>query len=167
MGDRFASEQLFIHDNLALASEQPTPRQASKPYKDSMNNFKTLVLIDDELGVLRALGLLLQTLRFAVKPFNLPLEALAYITAGNQVDLVLTDLRMPEIPGDQVLQKVHQYNPNLPVIVMSGHASAQEQADLMQAGAAGFISKPFTPSQFLRAIEHHPHSQTPSPKTPF
>jgi DNA-binding NtrC family response regulator len=132
-----------------------------------MPELHNLVLIDDEPGVLRALGLLLQTMRFTVVPFSLPREALKYITSGNQVDLVVTDLRMPELSGDLLLREIRGYNHELPVIVMSGHATAHDQAKLRQDGASGFIPKPFTPSQFKGIIDLLAEHQTPSPKIPF
>jgi DNA-binding NtrC family response regulator len=132
-----------------------------------MSQVNNLVLIDDEPGVLRALGLLLQTMRFTVVPFSLPREALKYITSGNQVDLVVTDLRMPELPGDMLLREIRAHNLELPVIVMSGHATAQDQAKLRQDGASGFIPKPFTPGQFKGVIDHLDSDKTPLPKIPF
>ena len=54
-----------------------------------------IVLIDDEPGVLKALTLLLQTMGYQVLAFNWPQEALTYLRAGVDPDLILSDQRMP------------------------------------------------------------------------
>lgn len=111
-----------------------------------------LVLIDDDSGVLRALALLLKTLGFDVTPFSMPTDALKYIESGVPIDLIVTDLRMPELSGQAVLRRIRSYNSSLPVIIMSGHATAQEMAALEHEGASGFIPKPFTPGHFKTAV---------------
>lgn len=118
-----------------------------------MPEIERLVLIDDDPGVLRAVGLLLQTMHFTVVPFSSPSAALAHVKAGNKVDLVITDLRMPEISGEQVLHELRSHDRELPVIVMSGHTTAKDVAALRLQGAAACISKPFTPSQFKQLVD--------------
>jgi two-component system response regulator HydG len=117
-----------------------------------MNNMKRLVLIDDDLGVLRALGLLLKSLGFDVIPFHSPLEAVNFLVSEPTIDLVVTDLRMPEISGSEVVQHIRSHSPKLPVIVMSGHASSRDILALRQYGASAFIPKPFTPQHFANAV---------------
>jgi DNA-binding NtrC family response regulator len=130
-----------------------------------MEQIKRLVLIDDDPGVLRALGLLLQTMRFQVNPFSSPAEAIAFITQQSEIDLVVTDLRMPDISGEGVLTEVRKHSQELPVIVMSGHATPREVTELRRLGASGFIPKPFTPTQFHSVINSI--SQPPTTETPF
>jgi DNA-binding NtrC family response regulator len=120
-----------------------------------------LVLIDDDPGVLRALALLLKTLGFSVTPFSVPADALTYIETGAAIDLVVTDLRMPELSGEAVLRRIRAYNSKVPVVIMSGHATPQEMSALQRQGASGFIPKPFTPAHFKTAlsglIQEHGH----------
>jgi DNA-binding NtrC family response regulator len=127
-------------------------------FMDVAANVK-LVLIDDDSGVLRALGLLLSTMHYTVAPFSCPLQALEYVRTTEQIDAVLTDLRMPVLSGEGVVQEVKQHRKTLPVIVMSGHASADEVALLRARGAAGFIPKPFTPDQLIKAVDQVLHPQ--------
>ncbi len=69
------------------------------------------------------------------------------------VDLVVTDLRMPVLSGDAVVSAVKQINNELPVIVMSGHASGSDLELLRARGADAFIPKPFTPDQLTKAMD--------------
>jgi two-component system response regulator FixJ len=109
-----------------------------------------LVMIDDDPGVLRALSLLVTALGFDVKPFQQAIEGLDYISENSsEVALIVSDLRMPEHTGLWVLEQLKIKGISLPLIIMSGHATAEERAFLAAAGASGFISKPFNPSQFM------------------
>ena len=119
---------------------------------------KRIVLIDDEAGVVLALRLLLQSMGFDVEALSDPQKALDYICQGssgaalNHVDLVLCDLRMPVKNGFEVLTEIKQFAPNLPCIIMSGHAEDAEQKKALALGAKAFLSKPFGPDELRRVM---------------
>jgi CheY-like chemotaxis protein len=111
-----------------------------------------LLLIDDDTGVLRALGLLLKAFGYQVAAFSSPIEALEHLRSSNDIDLVLTDLRMPELSGEDVLRAIKTERGSIPVIIMSGHATDSDIARLKTHGLNAFIPKPFTPDQFKLAV---------------
>jgi DNA-binding NtrC family response regulator len=117
-----------------------------------MNEGIRLVLIDDDSGVLRALGLLLKAMQYNVTSFACPVTAVEYVKGALDIDAVITDLRMPVLSGEGVVQEIKQYRSSLPVIVMSGHATPEEVATLRARGATGFIPKPFTPDQLIKTV---------------
>ena len=122
---------------------------------NSIGNEQTkplIVLIDDEPSVLLALKLLLGALGYQVKDFSKPKEAILYLQDGGACDFILSDLRMPEIDGIGVLQETKKSRPELPFILISGHATAEDIKKAQGFGAAGFIGKPFTPDQLSAAI---------------
>ncbi|MEZ4753664.1 MAG: response regulator [Bdellovibrionota bacterium] len=103
-----------------------------------------LVIIDDDPGVLYALSLVLQTMGWEVKSFERPTKAVEYIkNPDNKCDLVITDLRMPELSGMAVLEKIRKEMPDLPVVMISGHATQQERDKAKALGAWGVLGKPF------------------------
>ncbi len=116
---------------------------------------KTVILIDDEAGVVLALKLLLQTLGYKVEAFTEPQKALDFL-AGADSDFgnsfVLSDLRMPVLSGFDVLQTCRDKYPALPVVIMSGHAEEDEISKAMSLGAKSFLSKPFTPQDLVKSI---------------
>ena len=67
-------------------------------------------------------------------------------------DIVLTDIRMPDISGLIVLRDVKRQKPSLPVIIITGYASVQSAVEAMKLGAADYITKPFTPDQLSEAV---------------
>lgn len=111
-----------------------------------------LVLIDDDQGVLRALGLLLQAMKFEVTTFASPGEGIEYAASSSSVDLVVTDLRMPLLSGEDVVREVRRRQPALPIVVMSGHATSTDIAALQALGMNAFLPKPFTPDQILSIV---------------
>jgi len=110
------------------------------------------MLIDDEPGVLRALSLLLRAFGYSVEAFSSPTEAIDYLRSPNSIELVLSDLRMPELSGEEVLRQIRAEFGPLPVIIMSGHATDGDIVRLKSAGLSAFVPKPFTPAQLTAAI---------------
>jgi DNA-binding NtrC family response regulator len=111
-----------------------------------------LVLVDDEPGVLRALTMVLEALKCEVSPFNTPTAALAYLISKPPVDLILSDMRMPELSGTQLLKNLRQSEVTAPFILMSGHANIEDVDEARSLGLDGFISKPFTPTQLAEIV---------------
>ena len=112
---------------------------------------RRVLLIDDEKGVVTALSMLLKAVGYTAFPFTAPAEALNFLennlkqTGSTGVDFVLSDLRMPELDGIEVLKIIKEQYTSLPFILMSGHATAEDQQQAAALGADGFLSKPFSP----------------------
>ncbi|MCB0317106.1 MAG: response regulator [Bdellovibrionales bacterium] len=127
-----------------------------------MSGFTTnkLIIVDDEPGVLYALSLVLQTMGWEVLSFDRPTKALNHIlTYSTDCDLVITDLRMPEISGMELLEILRTKLPDLPVILISGHASKPEKEKAKALGAWGVLGKPFDTDELrelLQAVKNIP-----------
>lgn len=112
-----------------------------------------IYLVDDEPSVLFALRLLLETLNFKVSDFAQPSDALvALAERGAECDLFLCDLRMPRMPGTEVLTAALKIRPEINFILMSAHATQREVQDALRAGAKGFLAKPFSVDQLKSTI---------------
>ncbi|OPZ08919.1 MAG: Transcriptional regulatory protein ZraR [candidate division BRC1 bacterium ADurb.BinA292] len=68
-------------------------------------------------------------------------------------DLVLSDIRMPELDGLALLREIHAVAPDLPVILITAHGDIDMAVEAMQAGAADFVTKPFDRERLLRKLE--------------
>ncbi len=112
-----------------------------------------IVVIDDDQGVLKALGLVFQTLGHQASLFNTGGDAVAYLAANPRVDVVVSDLRMPGMDGTEVLRRLRQSHPNIPVVIMSGHATSNDRATLVALGARAVLSKPFAPAELLGLVD--------------
>jgi DNA-binding NtrC family response regulator len=71
----------------------------------------------------------------------------------NIYDIVLTDIRMPEIGGMRILRDIKRAKPSVPVVIITGYATVQSAVQAMKLGATDYIEKPFTPEELLKAVE--------------
>ena len=67
-------------------------------------------------------------------------------------DIVLTDIRMPDIGGMRVLRDIKRAKPSLPVLIITGYATVKSSVQAMKLGAADYLEKPFTPDQLIEAV---------------
>jgi len=68
-------------------------------------------------------------------------------------DLVLVDLKMPDMDGMDLVKIIKQKRPDTEVVIMTGYSTVDTAVEGMKLGAAEFISKPFTPNEMLTAVE--------------
>ncbi|TFG97031.1 MAG: sigma-54-dependent Fis family transcriptional regulator [Calditrichales bacterium] len=104
------------------------------------DNFK-IMLIDDEPAQIKSLSAFLKRRSFTVLSASSGPEGLAFLENGN-IDLVLTDFRMPEMNGLQILRAVKQINPEIPVIVITAFSDTSDAVKVMKEGAFDYLSKP-------------------------
>ena len=69
-------------------------------------------------------------------------------------ELVLLDLKLPDITGEEVLERIQTINNNIAVIIITGYGGEQVAVDLMKAGAMDFLSKPIARENFLKAVKN-------------
>jgi len=112
---------------------------------------KKALVIDDEQIVLESVSALLTDEGFEVDVSLDGRQGLDWAIERNY-DVVLTDIRMPDIGGMKVLRDVKRINPMLPVIMITGYASIESAVQAMKLGAAEYIEKPFEPEQLLDAV---------------
>ena len=101
----------------------------------------TLLIIDDEKNIREGLAADFEMDGYDVKIAANGDEGLEFLSKGD-IDLVITDLRMPGTSGEDVLKKVTREMPGIPVIVLTGHGSIDAAVSAMQNGAYDFLTKP-------------------------
>ncbi|MBW2276693.1 MAG: sigma-54-dependent Fis family transcriptional regulator [Deltaproteobacteria bacterium] len=103
-----------------------------------------VLIIDDEKNIRRTLGLVLEGEGYEVTLFGSAEEGLGYLDKDG-ADLVILDIKLPGMNGVEALQKIRQGPPDyreIPVIMISGHASLGEAVDAVKHGATDFFEKP-------------------------
>ena len=73
--------------------------------------------------------------------------------ANGDIDAVLLDLTMPVLDGAGALKRLRELRPDLPVVLMSGYTETDVVDRLGRDGPAGFVQKPFTPSELGQALD--------------
>lgn len=112
----------------------------------------TLLIIDDEKNIREGLGANFEMEGYNVKLAENGQQGLDLISKGD-IDLVITDLRMPGISGEEVLRKVTTETPGIPVIVLTGHGSIDSAVDAMRNGAYDFLTKPLNLDQLTMIVK--------------
>jgi len=131
-----------------------------------MRPFRALV-IDDEQIVLDSVTKILKEEKYEVEVTLSGREGVQK-AIQNEYDIVLTDIRMPDIGGMRVLRDIKRAKPSLPVVMITGYPSVKAAIQAMKLGAGDFIEKPFTPEQLSLAVDaalrkaktHPPEDQT-------
>ena len=77
------------------------------------------------------------------------------ILGSNQVDIVLLDVLMPDMEGIETLREIKKINPDLPVIILTGHGTIETAEEGMTLGAAEFLLKPCNFETLLESIQRH------------
>jgi two-component system response regulator FixJ len=108
-------------------------------------------VIDDDEGARDALVFMLSAAGLTVEDYP---GAPAFLTAARTASGVLvTDVRMPEMDGMELVRRLHDLGVSLPVIVMTGHGDVPLAVEAMKAGVVDFIEKPYDDEVMLGAIE--------------
>ncbi|MBL0940250.1 MAG: sigma-54-dependent Fis family transcriptional regulator [Gemmatimonadaceae bacterium] len=116
-----------------------------------------VLIVDDESGILDSLRILLKTEGFSPYTAQGGRQGIEKINEL-QPDIVLTDVRMPDVTGVQVLSAARQSDPDVPVILMTAQATLQSAMQAVNEGAFYYIQKPFRNDELVailkRAAEH-------------
>ncbi|MCB9696395.1 MAG: response regulator [Alphaproteobacteria bacterium] len=133
-----------------------TPRAADaetlrpRPRREATMGRRTVLLVEDELGILMLSSRVLERAGFAVQQATTGRRALE-LARSEAFDLVVTDLRLPDLDGHVVGSEVRSLQPDVAVLYVSGFAGAH----LSEVSGArdAFLAKPYTPDQLLAAIQ--------------
>ena len=113
---------------------------------------KSVLVVDDDVRMLRALAKVLTGEGAAVTCAQWAGDAIELLTERRkQIDLVITDLRMPFVSGMTAVYAIHKVFPKLPIIVLTAFGSPEVRAECFRQGATAFLEKPLN-SQALLAV---------------
>ena len=111
-----------------------------------------ILVVDDDPGLLRLLTIRLRSQKYEVEPAENAAKALAAI-ARFRPDLVITDLRMPEMDGISLLHELQRRWPSLNIIMLTAHGTIPDAVKATQAGAFAFLTKPVEKEQLLEEVQ--------------
>lgn len=115
-----------------------------------MNEFRILV-VDDEAGVRETLSEMIKSLGYQVMVAENGVGALDRIKT-EKVDLIITDLSMPQMDGLELIVNSKRISPNIPIAVISAFGNVENTTYALTRGAFSFIAKPFKMSQIKELI---------------
>jgi DNA-binding response OmpR family regulator len=115
---------------------------------------KNVLLIDDKESIGKVVSIYLGK-EYNFTFFDDPLKGLEWLSDGNVPDLIITDIRMPKMMGDEFLYylKHNELFKDIPVMILSGEDSTTERIKLLEAGAIDYLLKPFNPLELKIRIK--------------
>ena len=110
-----------------------------------------VLLIDDDPGVSEVIGLLLEREGYRVERAGSVKAAIERIPAA-EFELVVTDLKLPDGTGLDVIAAVRSRRPRLPIMMITSYSSVESAIAALRGGAVDYVIKPFNNEEFLRAV---------------
>ncbi|HYR01926.1 MAG TPA: sigma-54 dependent transcriptional regulator, partial [Syntrophobacteria bacterium] len=118
-----------------------------------MSDKKRIMLIDNEEALCRMMEAVLLDNGYAVKAHTRSFEAVEAFKPGDW-DLVVSDIKMPGMDGLEVLQRLKQKDPGIPVIMITAYATVEMSIQALRRGAYDMLTKPFEPEELLYRIKN-------------
>jgi two-component system response regulator HydG len=121
---------------------------------------KKILIVDDDVDICTLLSKFLSRHNFEVQSSHTGTQAIEYLKK-NKVDLVLCDFRLGDMDGSQVLTKVKELYPEIPVIIITGYSDIKIAVNVIKAGAYDYVTKPLLPDEILHTIKKAIESKEP------
>lgn len=115
---------------------------------------KNILILDDKKTIANIIAIYLSN-EFDITYFENPIMGIQWLQKGNIPDLIITDIYMPGMSGDEFLRflKKNELFNTIPVIILSGEESSDIRIRLLEEGADDFILKPFNPLELKVRIK--------------
>ena len=114
---------------------------------------ETLLIVEDEVFLLRILSAILQSNGYTILSAGDGVKAVdVYKQHSHEIALVVTDMGLPGMSGEEEFRRLKEINPDVKVILISGFIEPETRSKILDGGAMGFIQKPFRPDEILALI---------------
>ncbi|KXI27472.1 nitrogen regulation protein NR(I) [Paraglaciecola hydrolytica] len=126
-------------------------------------------IVDDDSSIRWVLQKALQTASIECFSFENPQDLLLQLETGQPPEVIVSDIRMPQMDGVTLLGEVHKRYPNIPVIIMTAHSDLDSAVNAYQSGAFEYLPKPFDIDEAVNLVRRaltHAREQTKQYQTP-
>ena len=113
---------------------------------------KRILVVDDEKGMCEVLRLLLEDDGYSVTTAQQGRDAIRRIADGEEIDLIISDLRMPDLDGMDVLSFLRETRREIPLIMITAYGTIEDAVEAMKKGASDFITKPFNKNMIRQVV---------------
>nr|WP_321415449.1 sigma-54 dependent transcriptional regulator [uncultured Allomuricauda sp.] len=113
---------------------------------------ENILLVDDDIDILELLQRHLKSMNYHTYKAVSVKEAL-YILKDTEIDLLVTDINMPDIDGLELVKYVAEHFPYLPKLVVTGFPSVEDASSVIKHGATDYLTKPFTKAELALAVK--------------
>ena len=112
-----------------------------------------ILIVDDDAAILKVLTMRLEAENYSVKSVTDGNEAIAFQKKGF-FDLALIDYQLKEETGIQLMEKLHEIDPNLSVVILTAYGTIERAVEAIQKGAHSFLTKPFKDAELIYQVKN-------------
>jgi signal transduction histidine kinase/DNA-binding response OmpR family regulator len=112
----------------------------------------SVLVVDDEVGVTSLCARVLERAGYQAQTVNQPHQAIE-ILQSEKVDLLLADIRMPEMDGFDLMTYARKHQPDLAVVIMTGYGTVETAVESLRQGADGMVLKPFSGAELVQSVQ--------------
>jgi DNA-binding response OmpR family regulator len=159
--------QSYVGSGVGVSKNQPSvavPMAAAMTTEAVPAGAERILVIEDDRAVQKALKRLFEAEGFAVDIAGNGAEGLERFRAATPSVLVL-DLSLPGMPGQDVCREISQAAPSLPIIILSARTEVMDKVLLLELGAHDYVTKPFSPRELLARVRTSMRRSTRAPLT--
>jgi len=113
----------------------------------------SILVVDDDKNILKVIKMRLEATGFSIKTADQMDEAIE-IATDHVFDLALLDLKLAKQSGIDLMEKLHQINPELPIIILTAYGTIESAVEAIQKGATSYLTKPFDYQELLDKINN-------------
>jgi len=114
---------------------------------------RNVLVVDDESNMQKVMRMVLEDAGYQVATAGSAEEALPYLE-NPELDVLVTDVRMPGMGGEVLIARAHADRPDMPVIVVTAHGTIRSAVKSISAGASDYLTKPFEPEELEIAVHN-------------
>ncbi|MCD4732583.1 MAG: response regulator, partial [Bacteroidales bacterium] len=130
-----------------------------KPFDDLSDKHnwtgKIILVAEDEKSNFELVKAILSKTKASIKWVKNGKEAVDFCMKNDQIDLVLMDIRMPEMNGYEATKKIKVFKPDLPIMSLTAYALAEDQEQSVTSGCDDHISKPIKPLELMDKMSRY------------
>jgi two-component system, cell cycle sensor histidine kinase and response regulator CckA len=146
--------RVFLPRHVPAADEEAKPLAATQAPQQDMTGSGAVLLVEDEDAVRAFAARALASRGYTVTEARSGLEALERMEElGGRIDLVVSDVVMPEMDGPSLLRELRKTQPQLKIIFVSGYAEDAFKKNLPEGETFSFLPKPFSLKQLVQAVK--------------
>ncbi len=146
---------LFLHQVGKQMPEEHRRILRDELHTSDVLNHKNLLVVDDQISNIFALTAVLEEHGIHCTVANNGKEALSLLEGGDQVDLILMDIMMPEMDGYETMQRIRKMRglEHLPIIALTAKSMPEDRERCIRAGANDYLTKPMDAKKLLKLLE--------------
>ncbi len=141
--------------NLPAMEDQVEPPAVEAVSQYPRGHGELILLVDDEINIIQITTATLELFGYrTVSAADGTKGLAAYARQQDEIDLVITDMSMPDMDGPSMIKELRRIDPGINIIGMSGLMNTEQAAELERFGVSAFLTKPFTAEKLLTAISN-------------